>query len=91
MIDIVIGSVRPPGPPVNGTPSGNGKAVEAEILNIRPPRQNSTPEVLEERRKTFRQDPHNGQVLTILVPSSFHLPRDLDEESYKVMLRFLKK
>ncbi|PIE73914.1 MAG: hypothetical protein CSA20_00940 [Deltaproteobacteria bacterium] len=90
MVDIIIGSVPAPGPPVNQPANSNGGAVEAEILNIRAPRQKiNVPD--EERRRQFRQDPHNSQVLTVLIPSSTNLPRDLDARKYKAMVRFIKK
>ena len=90
MVDIVIGAVQPTGPPVSkpGTPAS---VIEAEILNIREPRQNISGPNGEERRKQFRQDPVNGRVLTILVPNSSLLPKDLDIGRYKVMIRFMKK
>jgi len=90
MVDIVIGAIQPTGPPVNkpGTTAG---AIEAELLNIREPRQNISGPSGKERRKQFRQDPVNGRVLTVLVPNGTILPKDLDSRKYKVMLRFMKK
>ncbi len=91
MVDIVIGAVQPTGPPVKKTESGGGESVEAEILDVRPPRNTIKGPKGQERRKQFRQDPVNGRVLTILVPNGSSLPRDLDGRKYKVMLRFRKK
>ena len=90
MVDIVIGTIQPIGPPVNkpGTTAGT---IEAEILNIRKPRQNIFRPTGKERRKQFRQDPVNGRVLTVLVPNGTILPKDIDSRKYKVMLWFLKK
>ncbi len=90
MVDIIIGSVPPVGPPAN-KPTQRSGTFEAEILDIRKPRHNISSPTGKERRKQFRQDPHNGQVLTILVPNGTELPKDLDKRKYKVMLRFLKK
>ncbi len=90
MIDIVIGSIQPVGP-TDRQPETGSTVVEAEILNIRPPRQSISGRSGEERRKQFRQDPHNGQVLTILVPNNAELPKDLDIRKYKVKMRFIKK
>ena len=90
MVDIIIGSVQPTGPPVN-KPGTSAVTVEAEILNVRPPRQRVSSPSGQERRKVFRQDPHNGQVLTLLVPDGMNLPQDLDGRKYKVVLRILKK
>ena len=90
MVDIIIGAMTPPGSSVN-KPSAGGTPVEAELLNIREPRQRIQEPLGEERRKQFRQDPQNGRVLTLLIPNSTILPKDLDGKKYKVLLRFMKK
>ncbi len=90
MVDIIIGSVQPVSPPVN-KPDPAAGTFEGEILNIRAPRQAITSPDGKERRKQFRQDPHNGQVLTLLIPDGASLPKDLDGRKYKVVLRFMKK
>lgn len=90
MVDIVIGAIQPTGPPVN-KPGAAGGAIEAELLNIREPRQSIQRPAGKERRKQFRQDPAKGRVLTLLIPNGTILPKDLDERHYKVMVRFLKK
>lgn len=90
MVDIIVGGIPPAGPPISAArPTGTG--VEAELLNIRNPRQRITGPKGRERRKQFRQDPVNGKVLTILVPNGTLLPGDLDCKSYKIVLRFMKK
>lgn len=91
MVDIIIGSIQPTRPPDKKPGEVVPGAIEAEILNIRRPRQTISRPSGKERRKQFRQDPHNGQVLTLLVPDGMKLPKDLDERRYKVMLRFMKK
>jgi hypothetical protein len=90
MVDIIIGAISPTGPPVN-KPGSGGAPVEAELLNIREPRQRIAEPLGQERRKQFRQDPQNGRVLTLLIPNSTILPKDLDGKKYKVLLRFMKK
>lgn len=90
MVDIIIGSMAPIGPPVN-KPGSGGAPVEAELLNIREPRQRIVGPLGQERRKQFRQDPQKGRVLTLLIPDGTILPKDLDGRKYKVMLRFTKK
>jgi len=90
MVDIVVGAIQPTGPQVN-KPGTSARPIEAEILNIRDPRQTISRPSGEERRKQFRQDPVNGRVLTVLVPNGAILPRDLDRRKYKVVLRFSKK
>ncbi len=90
MVDIIIGSVPPPGPPVN-KPGPPGGAIEAEILNVREPRKRRIDPEGDDRRKQFRQDPAGARVLTVLIPNAMTLPKDLDGKNYKVMLRFMKK
>jgi hypothetical protein len=90
MVDIIIGSVQPVGPPAEKPTQPSG-TFEAEILNIRTPRKAISGPEGKERRKKFRQDPLNGQVLTILIPNGTALPKDLDSNKYKVMVRFMKK
>ncbi|WP_028585592.1 hypothetical protein [Desulfogranum mediterraneum] len=90
MVDIIIGSIQPTGTEA-GKPATHDGTVEAEILNVRPPRQSIKRPEGEERRRQFRQDPHNGQVLTLLIPNGMALPKDLDGRRYKVKLRFMKK
>ena len=90
MVDIIIGATAPPGSPVN-KPGSGGTPVEAELLNIRAPRHKIVEPAGQERRKQFRQDPQNGRVLTLLIPDSAILPKDLDGKKYKVMIRFTKK
>lgn len=90
MVDIVIGAIQPVGAPTS-KPGPSGSAIEAEILDIREPRQTITGPTGKERRRQFRQDPINGRVLTVLVPNGTMLPKDLDNRKYKVLLRFQKK
>jgi len=90
MVDIIIGGIFPTGTPIN-KPGSGGAPVEAELLNIREPRQRFAGPMEQERRKQARQDPRNGRVLTLLIPDSTNLPKDLDGKKYKVLLRFMKK
>lgn len=90
MVDIIVGSV-PPINPSAGKPKPPGAPVEAEILHVRDPRRTVSGPQGEERRRTYRQDPVNGRVLTLLVPNGMVLPKDLAAGKYKVMLRFMKK
>jgi len=90
MVDIIVGGIPPAGPPISPA-RRTGTGVEAELLNIRSPRQRIIGPKGRERRKQFRQDPINGKVLTVLVPNGTLLPGDLDCKNYKVVLRFMKK
>jgi hypothetical protein len=91
MVDIVIGAIQPTGPPANKPGTTADGSIEAELLNIRKPRNAIAGPTGKERRKQFRQDPVNGRILTILVPNGTMLPNDLDVRRYKVRLRFMKK
>lgn len=90
MVDIIIGSIEPLGPPAS-KPGIGGTPIEAELLHVRDPRQRVAGPLGQERRKMPRQDPHNGKVLTLLIPDSKILPKDLDTKKYKVLIRFMKK
>jgi len=90
MVDIIIGSIEPFGPPAS-KPGAGGTPIEAELLHVRDPRQRITGPLGQERRKQPRQDPQNGKVLTLLIPDSATLPKDLDIKKYKVLLRFKRK
>ncbi len=90
MVDIIIGSIPPMGGPTNpSTPTT--QLVEAELLHVREPRQKIIGPLGQERRKRPRQDPQNGRVLTLLVPDGTILPKDLNGQKYRVMLRIVKK
>ena len=90
MVDIIIGSIEPLGPPAS-KPGSGGMLIEAELLHVRDPRQRIVGPLGRERRKQPRQDPYNGKVLTLLIPDSTTLPKDLDVKKYKVLIRFMRK
>jgi len=91
MVDIIIGGIQPPGPPPGQSRPAGEVPIEAELLNVRNPRQRITKPKGKERRRQFRRDPAGSKVLTILVPKGGILPKDLDGQKYKVILRFQKK
>ena len=90
MVDIIIGSINPPGSPADRNPQPGG-LVEAELLHVRPPRQRTVGPAGQERRKQARRDPPNGRVLTLMIADGKALPRDLDTKKYRVLVRFVKK
>ena len=90
MVDIIIGAIPPAGYPA-GKPGPSGAPIEAELLHVRDPRQRIAGPLGQERRKQPRQDPHNGKVLTLLIPDGTLLPKDFDIKKYKVLLRFMRK
>ncbi|OQX15551.1 MAG: hypothetical protein BWK76_12990 [Desulfobulbaceae bacterium A2] len=91
MVDVIIGSIQPLGPPIPRPIAGGGGAIEAEILNVRPPRKGIAGPDGRERRKNSRRDPASGRVITLLVPNGTDIPKDLDGRRYKAMLRLVKK
>ena len=89
-MEIIIGSVPPLGPtPLK--PPETGPAVEAQLLHIRSPRKGIAGPSGMERRGKKAHDPQKGRVLTILVPDANSLPKDIDSEKYKLILRFVRK
>ena len=89
-MEIIIGSIPPlgPSPP---RPQETGPTIEAHLLHIRPPRKGIAGPSGMERRGKKVNDPQKGRVLTILVPDANSLPKDIDSEKYKVILRFVRK
>lgn len=89
-MEIIIGSIPPLGPPPNRPPE-TGPTIEAHLLHIRPPRKGIAGPSGMERRGKRVNDPQKGRVLTILVPDADSLPKDIDSEKYKIILRFVRK
>jgi hypothetical protein len=90
-MEIIIGSITPLGSPMPKPPAEAGPAVEAHLLHIRPPRKGIAGPSGMERRGKKVSDPLKGRVLTLLVPNADSLPKDIDTEKYKVLLRFVRK
>lgn len=67
-----------------------GGPVEAKVLHVRPPRTGIAGPLGMERREAKGSDPLRGRVLTIMVPDSEVLPKDLEKADYKVIMRFQK-
>lgn len=72
------------------SPETTSGPVEARLLHVRPPRKGIAGPLGMERREKEQVDPLRGRVLTVMVPDSESLPKDLDSENYKVILRFQK-
>ena len=90
-MEIIIGSIPPLGP-APPKPSGEfGPSVEAQLLHIRPPRQGIAGPSGVERRGKKVSDPRKGRVLTVLVTDVDALPKDIDSQRYKLLLRFVRK
>ena len=89
-MEIIIGSMPPlRHNEVKEHPTTSGP-VEAKILNVRPPRKGIAGPLGMERRETKVNDPLRGRVLTVMVPDSEVLPKDIESGDYKVIMRFQK-
>ncbi len=90
-MEIIVGSLPPlERNVIREQPAPSGQ-VEAKLLHVRPPRRGIAGPSGMERRGKKTSDPQSGRVLTVLVPDSAVLPKDLDKANYKVFLRFQKK
>jgi hypothetical protein len=92
-MEIVIGAVNRVGQPGQKA-EARGGFVEAQVLNIRPPRRrrggprNGKPD---RRDKGNTHDPVSGRVMVLLVSDGYHIPQDLSSGNYRVFLRFAPK
>lgn len=89
-MEIIIGSMPPLKHNSMKSPAATSGPVEARLLHVRPPRKGIAGPLGMERREKEQVDPLRGRVLTVMVPDSESLPKDLDSENYKVILRFQK-
>ena len=90
-MEIIIGSM-PPLPAQAGKQQERATGlVEAQLLNVRPPRKGIAGPSGMERRGKKTKDPLKGRVLTLMVPDGAVLPADIESGSYTVQLRFVKK
>jgi hypothetical protein len=90
-MEIIIGSIPPLGPPAPKPSGESGPAIEAQLLHVRPPRKGIAGPSGVERRNKRVNDPLKGRVLTLLVPDADSLPKDIDSDKYRVILRFIRK
>ncbi len=89
-MEIIVGSIPPlRNNPGEQTPLTSGP-VEARVLHVRPPRKGIAGPLGMERRGRKASDPLRGRVLTVMVPDSESLPKDIDSANYKVIMRFQK-
>ncbi len=69
-------------------------AVEASVLNVRPPRgrrQNTFDGQNKRGRQSAVEDPAGGRVMVLLIPDGYKIPRDIQSGNYRVFLRFVKR
>ncbi|BHH82619.1 hypothetical protein [Desulforhopalus sp. 52FAK] len=90
-MEIIIGSM----PPLTGhgqkLPEKSKGLIDAQLLNVRPPRKGIAGPSGRERRTKDASDPHKGRVLTIMVPDATQLPADIDTARYEVSIRLVRK
>lgn len=90
-MEIILGSIPPlkgqgQKPPPTSTPP-----IDAQLLNVRPPRKGIAGPAGMERRNKSVSDPKSGRVLTILVPDARLLPADIDTVKYDVSIRLIRR
>ena len=89
-MEIIVGTISPLKENPKEQQYASSRPVEARILNVRPPRKGIAGPSGMERRGKGVSDPLRGRVLTIMVPDSEVLPKDIDTANYKVVMRFQK-
>lgn len=90
-MEIIIGSVPPLPAQGQKLPEKSGGLIEAQLLNVRPPRKGIAGPSGRERRTKEVNDPIRGRVLTIMVPDASQLPSDIDTARYDVSIRLVRK
>ncbi len=92
-MEIVIGASPRIGQPGNKA-EGRGAYVEAQVLNIRPPRRRREGPKAGQPDRRYRgggHDPAAGRVVVLMVPDGYNIPKDLESGNYRVFLRFTPK
>lgn len=87
-MEIIIGSIPPLSVDNEKTRMRETGTVEAQLLNVRPPRKGIAGPSGAERRGKKTKDPAKGRVLTLMVMDADELPKDIEKAKYKVILRF---
>lgn len=92
-MEIVVGAAPRIGSAKSAGYAGSGtSAIEAKVLNVRPSRKRSSVPIKKERR--FRKtsaDSQNGKIMMLFIADNQYLPKDLNTDKYKVVLRFIPK
>jgi hypothetical protein len=91
-MEIVIGAAPYVGLPEKKRRLASESSVEAHFLAIRRPRKHYGMPRQGEQNRRFRisgLDPAGGRILTLLVPDSNNLPKDITNGEYKIFLRFV--
>ena len=92
-MEIVIGASPRVGQPGNKAESRGGY-VEAQVLNIRPPRRRREGPRAGQRDRRYKSggnDPAAGRVVVLMVPDGYSIPKDIGSGNYRVFLRFAPK
>lgn len=91
-MEIVIGASPYVGLPEKKRRLAGEAVVEAHFLAMRRPRKPYGMPRQGEQNRRFRisgLDPAGGRILTLLVPDSNNLPKDIASGEYKIFLRFV--
>jgi len=92
-MEIVIGAAPRIGQPGKKEASRGGY-VEAQVLNVRPPRRRREGPRAgqpDRRYKAGGNDPAAGRVVVLMVPEGYSIPKDIGSGNYRVFLRFARK
>ncbi len=87
-MEIVIGSMPSLNASANKPIRREKGMIEAQLLNVRPPRRGIAGPSGAERRGKITRDPIKGRVLTLMVMDGDELPQDIEKAKYRVSLRF---
>lgn len=90
-MEIIIGSIPPLPAQGQRLPEKSSGRIDAQLLNVRPPRKGIAGPSGRERRTKDASDPLRGRVLTIMVPDATQLPADIDTVRYDVSIRLVRK
>lgn len=87
-MEIIIGATPPLGASDDKPKLLEKDVIEAQVLNVRPPRRGIAGPSGAERRGKNTRDPIKARILTLMVVDGDLLPKDLDKAKYRVNLRF---
>jgi hypothetical protein len=90
-MEIIIGSIPPLQAQSTKASPKASSLIEAQLLNVRPPRKGIAGPSGRERRVANVKDPHSGRVLTVMVPDASLLPADINTSKYDVSIRLIRR
>lgn len=90
-MEIIIGTIPPLIPERQRLVVKKSPVIDAQLLNIRPPRKGVAGPSGRERRNEKVSDPRKGRVMTIMVPDASLVPADIDSAKYDVSIRLVRR